>query len=55
MEGDYVLVAREHCFAGEKLILHGSGPRCVVSARNAKVFEVEDLRSVLGSRFRDRG
>lgn len=44
-EGDYVLVAREQFFEGEKLCLRWRGPRRVVKALNDYVFKVEDLRN----------
>lgn len=44
-EGDYVLVAREDFFEGEKLCLRWCGPRRVVKALREYVFRVEDLRN----------
>lgn len=46
-EGDYVLVARDEFFAGEKLALRWRGPRRIVKAISDYVFEVEDLRTGL--------
>ena len=56
-EGDYVLVAREEFFAGEKLALRWRGPRQVVKVLNDYVYRVEDLRNstttdVHGSRLK---
>lgn len=44
-EGDYVLVAREEFFEGEKLCLRWRGPRRVLTALNDYIFRVEDLRN----------
>ena len=44
-EGDYVLVAREDFFAGEKLAVRWRGPRRIIKALNDYVFQVEDLRN----------
>ena len=45
LEGDYVLVAREDFFAGEKLCLRWRGPRRIIKAINDWVYQVEDLRN----------
>ena len=45
IEGDYVLMAREEFFAGEKLALRWRGPRRVVKALSDFVYQVEDLRN----------
>ena len=42
---DYVLVAREEFFKGEKLCLRWRGPRRVVKALNEFVYQVEDMRN----------
>lgn len=44
-EGDFVLVAREDFFAGEKLAVRWRGPRRVAKALNDYFFQVEDLRN----------
>lgn len=44
-EGDYVLVARNIFFEGEKLCLHWRGPRRIIKALSDYLFDVEDLRS----------
>lgn len=44
-EGDFVLVAREDFFAGEKLALRWRGPRRVQRAINDYVYLIEDLRT----------
>lgn len=44
-EGDYVLVARDDFFEGEKLCLRWRGPRRIIKAHNDYVFDVEDLRN----------
>ena len=44
-EGDYVLVAREDFFAGEKLALRWRGPRRIIKALSDYVYQVEDLRN----------
>jgi len=44
-EGDYVLLAREDFFKGEKLALRWRGPRRIIKALNDYVYQVEDLRN----------
>jgi len=44
-EGDFVLVAREEFFAGEKLSLRWRGPRRVVKCLSDYVYKIEDLRN----------
>lgn len=44
-EGDFVLVARSDFHAGEKLALRWRGPRRLVKALSAYIFQVEDLRN----------
>jgi len=44
-EGDFVLVAREHFNAGEKLCLRWRGPRRIIGAVSDYVYQVEDLRN----------
>ena len=44
-EGDFVLLAREEFFAGEKLALRWGGPRQIVKALNDYVFQIRDLRN----------
>lgn len=45
MEGDFVLVARQNFFKGEKLALRGREPRRVVKTVSNYVYNVEDLRN----------
>ena len=44
-KGDFVLVAREDFFHGEKLALRWRGPRRIVQDKNDFVYTVEDLRN----------
>lgn len=45
--GDFVLVAREEFYDGEKLCLRWRGPRRVVKAISDYIYRVEDLRNGL--------
>ena len=47
LDGDFVLVAREQFFKGEKLCLRWRGPRRIVKALSDLVYLVEDLRNGL--------
>lgn len=47
MEGEFVLIAREHFHANEKLCFRCCGPQRVVKAMNDHVYEAENLRNVL--------
>lgn len=45
IEGDYVLMARDHFLGGEKLCLRWRVPRRVTKCLSDYVFQVEDLRN----------
>lgn len=45
VEGDYVLVARDEFFEGEKLCLRLCGPRRIVKVLNDYLFQVQDIRT----------